>query len=38
MYLIHDLNFDDHTNYDALMNDIIDKVVLFVKVSKKHVK
>jgi hypothetical protein len=32
------LNFDDHSNYDILMNDITDKVVLFVKVFKKYVK
>ena len=38
MYRIPGLNFDDHSNYDALMNDIIDKVVMFVKVFKKHVK
>ena len=38
MYRIPGLNFDDHSNYDTLMNDIIDKVVLFVKVFKKYVK
>ena len=38
MYRIPGLNFDDHSNYDMLMNDIIDKVVLFVKVFKKYVK
>lgn len=38
MYRIPGLNFDDHSNYDALMNDIIDKVVMFVKVFKKHVR
>ena len=32
------LNFDDHSNYDALMNDIIDKVILFVMVFRKYVK
>lgn len=38
MYHIPGLDFDDHSNYDTLMNDIIDKVVLFVKVFKKYVK
>lgn len=38
IYRIPGLNFDDHSNYDYLMNDIIDKVILFVKVFKKYVK
>lgn len=38
IYHIPGLNFDDHSNYDTLMNEIIDKVVLFVKVFKKYVK
>lgn len=38
MYRIPGLNFDDHSNYDTLMNEIIDKVVLFVNVFKKYVK
>lgn len=38
MYRIPGLNFDNHSNYDTLMNDIIDKVVLFVKVFKKYIK
>lgn len=38
IYRIHGLNFDDHSNYDYLMNDIIDKVMLFIKVFKKYVK
>jgi len=38
IYRIPGLNFDDHSNYDALMNDIIDKVILFVKVFKKYVQ
>lgn len=37
-YHLSGLNFDDHSNYDALMNDIIDKVILFVMVFKKYVK
>ena len=38
IYRIPGLNFDDHSNYDDLMNDIIDKVQLFIKVFKKYVK
>ena len=38
IYRIPGLNFDNHSNYDSLMNDIIDKVILFVKVFKKYVK
>lgn len=38
IYRIPGLNFDDHSNYDSLMNDIINKVILFVKVFKKYVK
>ena len=37
-YHLSGLNFDDHSNYDALMNDIIDKVILFVMVFRKYVK
>lgn len=38
VYRIPGLNFDDHSNYDALMNEMIDKAVLFGKVFKKYVK
>ena len=38
MYRIPGLNFDDHSNYDQLMNEMIDKAVLFAKVFKKRVK
>jgi len=38
MYRISGLNFDDHSNYDVLMNEMIDKGVLFAKVFKKYVK
>lgn len=38
MYRIPGLHFDDHSNYDALMNEVIDKVVLFTKVFKKYIK
>ena len=32
------LNFDNHDNYDQLINEMIDKALLFVKVFKKRVK
>lgn len=38
VYRIPGLNFDDHSNYDELMNEMIDKGVLFVNVFKKYVK
>lgn len=38
MYRIPGLNFDDHSNYDALMSDMIDKATLFTKVFKKYLK
>ncbi len=38
LYRIPGLNFDDHSNYDALMNEMIDKALLFSKVFKKYVK
>ena len=31
------LNFDDHSNYDQLMNEMIDKAALFAKVFKKYI-
>ncbi len=31
------LDFDDHSNYDELMNEMIDKAILFSKVFKKYV-
>ena len=31
------LDFDDHSNYDELINDMIDKAILFSKVFKKYV-
>lgn len=31
------LNFDNHSNYDYLMNEMIDKAVLFSRVFKKYV-
>lgn len=37
IYKIPGLNFDDHSNYDELMNDMIDKGILFSKVFKKFV-
>jgi hypothetical protein len=38
LYRMPGLNFDDHSNYDSLMNDMIDKAVLFANVFKKYVK
>ena len=38
VYRIPGLNFDDHSNYEELMNEMIDKGVLFVNVFKKYVK
>lgn len=37
LWRIPGLNFDDHSNYDSLMNEMIDKAVLFSKVFKKYV-
>lgn len=31
------LNFDDHSNYDQIMNDMIDKAIVFAKVFKKYI-
>lgn len=38
LYRIPGLDFDNHSNYDSLMNDMIDKAVMFIKVFKKYVK
>lgn len=38
MHRIPGLNFDDHSNYDKLMNEMIDKGVLFAKIFKKYMK
>lgn len=32
--VIDGLNFDDHSNYDALMNQTIDAAALFIAMSK----
>ena len=37
LYRMPGLNFDDHSNYDQLMNEIIDKAILFAKVFKKYI-
>lgn len=37
LYRMPGLNFDDHSNYDQLMNEMIDKAVLFAKVFKKYI-
>ena len=38
MHKIYGLNFDDHSNYDTLMNEAIDKIIDFSKVFKKYMK
>lgn len=38
LYRMPGLNFDDHSNYNELMNEMIDKAVLFISVFKKYVK
>ena len=35
---IKGLNFDDHSNYDELMNETIDKAQIFARVFRKYVK
>jgi hypothetical protein len=37
LYRMYGLNFDDHSNYESLMNQMIDKAVLFSAVFKKYV-
>lgn len=37
LYRMPGLNFDDHSNYNSLMNEMIDKAVLFSTVFKKYV-
>lgn len=37
LYRMPGLNFDDHSNYDSLMNEMIDKAVLFSNVFRKYV-
>lgn len=38
VYRIPGLDFDDHSNYDTLMNEAIDKIIAFSKVFKKYMK
>ena len=38
MYRLNGLNFDDHSNYDQLINEMIDTALLFTKVFKNRVK
>lgn len=38
MYHIEGLNFDDHSNYDELMNETIDKAQIFARVFRQYVK
>lgn len=37
LYRMPGLNFDDHSNYSSLMNEMIDKALLFAKVFKKYI-
>lgn len=37
LYRMYGLNFDDHSNYESLMNQMIDKAILFSAVFKKYV-
>jgi len=37
LYRMPGLNFNDHSNYDQLINDMIDKAVLFSNVFKQYV-
>ena len=37
-YYIYGLDFDDHSNYNDLMNSIIEKAVIIRKVLKKYIK
>lgn len=37
LYRMPGLNYEDHSNYDSLMNEMIDKAVLFAKVFKKYI-
>ena len=36
-YAIPGLNFDDHSNYDALMGKIIEKVIVLKKVFPEYI-
>lgn len=38
LYRIPGLNFDDYSNYDMLINEMIDKATLFASIFKKYVK
>ncbi len=37
LYKMKGLNFDDHSNYDKLMNEMIDKAVIFARTFKKYI-
>ena len=37
LYRMPGLDFEDHSNYDSLMNEMIDKAALFAKVFEKYV-
>ena len=38
MHKIYGLNFDDHSNYGEIINEMIDKAVKFISVFKKYMK
>lgn len=38
LYRIPGLNFDDHSNYDKLIDEAIDKVIAMKKVFKEYLK
>lgn len=37
IYYIQGLNWDDHSNYEELMNEIIDKTIIMRDVFKKYI-
>ncbi len=37
IYRMPGLDFEDHSNYDSLMNEMIDKATLFAKIFKKYI-
>lgn len=38
LYRINGLNFDDHSNYDSLIDEAIDKVIKMRSIFKDRVK
>mgnify|MGYP001757029438 CR=1 FL=1 len=37
IYYIEGLDFDNHENYDELMNEVIDKVIVVRNVFRKYI-